>query len=88
MPGNIDPAAQARRRREAWQSVIVATTLRLAMAALVLGLRWYYGVGGLAGTVLLLFVLLDLGSVLPVWILLKRRLKEIEGGEEDAAAQY
>lgn len=32
--------------------------------------------------------LLELGMIVPVWILLKTRLKEIEGGEEDAAAQY
>ena len=32
--------------------------------------------------------LLELGMIIPVWILLKIRLKEIEGGEEDAAAQY
>ena len=32
--------------------------------------------------------LLELGMIIPVWILLKTRLKEIEGGEEDAAAQY
>ena len=32
--------------------------------------------------------LLELGMIVPVWILLKTRLKEIEGGEEDVAAQY
>jgi len=32
--------------------------------------------------------LLELGMIVPVWILLKTRLKEIEGGEEDAATQY
>jgi len=31
--------------------------------------------------------LLELGMIVPVWIILKTRLKEIEGGEEDAA-QY
>ena len=38
--------------------------------------------------VMLIAGLLELGMIVPVWILLKTRLKEIEGGEEDAAAQY
>ena len=87
MPSNTEDR-QARRRKEAWQSAVIATLLRLGMAALLLGLRWYHHLDGLAGTLLLLFALLDLGSIIPVWILLKTRLKEIEGGEEDAAAQY
>jgi len=37
---------------------------------------------------MLIVGLLELGMIIPVWILLKTRLKEIEGGEEDAAAQY
>ena len=88
MRSNTDSAAQALRRREAWQSVIGATLLRLATGVLLLGLRWYYQIAGIASAVLLLMALLDLGSILPVWILLRQRLKEIEGGEEDAAAQY
>ena len=87
MPKNTEER-QAQRRREAWQSAVLNTLLQLAMAALLLGLRWYHHLDGLAGTLLLLFALLDLGSIIPVWILLKTRLKEIQGGEEDAAAQY
>lgn len=87
MPSDTEDR-QARRRKEAWQSVLLTTALRLAAAALLLGLRWYYQMDGLGGTVLLLAALLDLGTLVPVWILLKTRLREIEGGEEDAAAQY
>ena len=64
------------------------TLLRLATGALLLSLRWYYQMAGVASAVMLIAALLDLGSILPVWILLRQRLKEIEGGEEDAAAQY
>lgn len=87
MPENIE-SRQAQRRKDAWRSVILTTLLRLVLAALLLGLRWYHRMDGLGGTVMLLAALLELGSILPVWILLKTRLKEIEGGEEDAAAQY
>lgn len=89
MPSSIDPEAQAQRRREAWQSAVTATVLRLAAAALLLFLRRYHHMeDGLIGTLMLLIALLDLGTIVPVWILLKTRLKEIEGGEEDAASQY
>ena len=46
------------------------------------------GITGFWGVVVLISVLLDLGMCIPIWILLKERIKEIEGGEEDAAAQY
>lgn len=88
MPKSIDPAAQARRRREAWQSALSATVLRLAGAAVLLWLRAALAPESLWSRLLLLCAALDLGTVVPVWILLKQRLKEIEGGEEDAAAQY
>ena len=88
MPKSIDPAAQARRRREAWQSALSATVLRLAGAAVLLWLRAALASESLWSRLLLLCAALDLGTVVPVWILLKQRLKEIEGGEEDEAAKY
>ena len=88
MPKSIDPAAHARRRREAWQSALSATALRLAGAAVLLWLRAALDPAGFWARALLIISVLDLGTVVPVWILLKQRLKEIEGGEEDAAAQY
>ena len=87
MTKNIEDR-QAQRRKEAWQSAWAATLLCLLTALLLLGLRWYHQVAGLGGTLLALLALLDLGSIVPVWILLKTRLREIQGGEEDAAAQY
>ena len=86
MPNNTD--AQAERRKGAIQSAILASVFLLVSAGIKLLLRGVYPVDGFWGAVLLIFSLLELGSLLPVWILLKNRLTEIEGGEEDAAAQY
>ena len=38
--------------------------------------------------VLLVLALINLGTIVPLWISFRIRLKEIEGGEEDAAAEY
>ena len=86
MQKNID--AQARRRKDAVRSAVVSSLVMLLSAALLAGLRWGFHVEGFWGAVLLLMIVADLGMIIPVWMLLKTRLKEIEGGEEDAAAQY
>lgn len=88
MQRNTDSAAQQQRRRDAIHSAVVSTVMMGFTAAVMLFLRGYYHVDGLGGALLLIISLLDLGAIVPVWILLKERLKEIEGGEEDAAAQY
>ena len=85
MPVNTE--AQVRRRRSAWRSTIVSTVTRVALAALLIWL-WYEAQSGAARALLLVLALCNLGTIVPLWILLKERLKEIEGGEEDAAAQY
>ena len=88
MPNNTNEEAQARRRRDAWNSVIIATIWMLLSASIMLLLRHFYVPEGFWSAVMLIAGLLELGMIIPVWILLKTRLKEIEGGEEDAAAQY
>jgi len=88
MPRNINEQAQQQRRRDAWKSVIITTFWLLLSGSFLLLLRHAYVPEGFGSTVLLIFSLLELGMIIPVWILLKTRLKEIEGGEEDAAAQY
>ena len=60
-----------------WETFYV-TVLSTALAILL----------GLPLGVLLVISLIDLGAVVPVWIFLHIRLKEIQGGEEDAAAEY
>lgn len=84
----LTPPPRRDARREAWQSALSATALRLAGAAALLWLRAALDPAGFWARALLIISVLDLGTVVPVWILLKQRLKEIEGGEEDAAAQY
>ena len=86
MQENINEAAQAKRRKEAWQSAVSSTLVQLVSGVVLLALRRYCG--DFWQAVLLILAVLDLGMVIPIWILLKTRLKEIEGGEEDAAAQY
>ena len=88
MQRNINEEAQQQRRRDAWQSAMIATVWLLLIAAVLLILRQMYVPEGFWSAVLLIASVLELGMVIPVWILLKNRLKEIEGGEEDAAAQY
>ena len=85
MPANTE--AQARRRKDAWHSAVSATVVRLALSALLVWL-WRRSGGGLLRAALLGLALYNMGTIVPVWILLKTRLKEIEVGEEDAAAQY
>ncbi len=88
MPRNINEAAQRKRRKDAWHSAIISSVILLVSGAVVLALLWHYQVEGFLGAVLLVYSVLELGMLIPVWILLKTRLKEIEGGEEDEASQY
>lgn len=88
MQGSIKGDAQRGRRRAAVRGAVSSSVLLALSAAGMLALRWYFRVDHFWGAVLLIFSVLDLGMIVPVWIILKTRLKEIEGGEEDAAAQY
>ena len=88
MPSNINEETQRKRRKDAIHSAVSSTVMLLVSAVLILLCRWYFQIVNLLGAVLLLLSVLDLGTIIPIWILLKTRLKEIEGGEEDAAAQY
>ena len=81
-------ASQARRRRNAVLGALMSTAYRLLAAGVLFWLRASLAPASFWAKVMLLFAVLDLGSILPIWISLKTRLKEIQGGEEDAAAQY
>ena len=85
---NINEEAQRGRRKDAVRSAVSSAVMLILSAAGLLILRWYFQVEDFWGAVLLILSVLELGMTIPVWILLKTRLKEIEGGEEDAAAQY
>ncbi|MDE6880021.1 MAG: hypothetical protein K2P20_01540 [Oscillospiraceae bacterium] len=81
-------ARQAQRRRTAILGAVMSTVYRLLAGWVLLWMRAGTEPSGFFSKLLLLIAVLDLGSVLPIWISLRVRLKEIEGGEEDAAAQY
>ena len=88
LPYTINEEAQKKRRKDAIQSALFSSGMMAVSGLLLLFLRSHYEVQGMGRALLLPFALLDLGMILPVWILLKKRLQEIEGGEEDVAAQY
>ena len=88
MPENTDSPAQRRRKKDALQSALVASFWMTLSGAVLLVLSSIFVVSPLARTILTIVSLLELGMIVPVWILYKTRLKEIEGGEEDAASQY
>lgn len=76
------------KKRNAVLSSCFSTLLILSSAIIKLVLRYIYLRGTFWGSVLLILSILELGTIFPVWINLHARFLEIEGGEEDAAAQY
>ena len=75
MPKNIDPGQRAQ-KKDARKGAAFFALVQLAMALLLL-----WGRSQLAG-------LEGLVTIPAVWIVLKQRMKEIEGGELDAARKY
>ena len=88
MQRNINEAAQEKRRKDAKTSALISISYLLLIGGLLIGLRFYYKTDGIGGFFLLLCGTINILSIIPVGILLKSRLKEIEGGEEDVATQY
>ena len=88
MQRNTDSPAQRRRKNDALQSALVSSAWMALSAAALAVLSSIFVKNTLVRTVLTIVSLLELGMIVPVWILYITRLKEIEGGEEDAAGQY
>ena len=89
-PKNTDgltPAQRQRRKNAVW-GVVMSSFFRLLSAAALIWLRASLDPAGFVSKLMLIIIVLDLGSVPLIWISLRTRLKEIQGGEEDAAAQY
>ena len=84
MPKNTNPP----KKRDALKGACFYTLLCLAAPGMLLYLRRRYFPEGFLSALLLIVSLLDLGLIVPIWISFKERIKEIEGGEEDAAAEY
>lgn len=83
-PANTD--SQARRRKNAVQGAAVSTVTQLLSAAVLLWLR--AGTTGFLSKLALILALVDVVTVIPVWVVLRARLREIEKGEEEDASQY
>ena len=88
MPESTDSPAQCRRKKDALQSVLVSSGWMALSGGVLLVLSSIFVERPLVRTILTIVSLLELGMIIPVWILYQTRLKEIEGGEEDAASQY
>ena len=84
-PPNTD--RQSSRRKSALWSAVFNTVLRLIAAAVLLWCRREVD-SAVLSVVLLVLALINLGTIVPIWINFRIRLREIEGGEEDAAAEY
>lgn len=77
-----------KRRKSAIQGAVVITVLHLVAAAILFWVRAGHDPASFLAKFTLVLAGFELIGVVPVWVSLKARLKEIEGGEEDAAAQY
>ena len=88
MPENTDSPAQRRRKKDALQSALVSSAWMALSGVALAVLSSIFVERPLVRTILTIVSLLELGMIVPVWILYITRLKEIEGGEEDAAGQY
>ena len=84
MPANTE--SRRSRKQDALFSACFYTALLLAAAVFLL---YVSGALGSPWRALVRFVSVsELGMIIPIWISFKIRIKEIDGGEEDAAAQY
>ena len=80
--------ANTKRRRDALRGAVTSTVVQVFTAAVLLWARLQGGVPGVVSLLLLVLAIPDLGAIVPIWINFRTTLKEIEGGEEDAAAEY
>lgn len=80
--------SQQKKRKDAIFSAVFYSLLTAVTAIVTLYIRFRFDITGFLGALLLIIALVDLGIIIPIYIILKERLKEIQGGEEDAAAQY
>ena len=88
MPENTDSPAQRRRKKDALKSALASSGWMGLSGVALLVLSSVFVETPLVRAILAIVSLLELGMIIPIWILYKTRLKEIEGGEEDAASQY
>ncbi len=86
-PRNTDAGGRAGLRRDAVKGVVLHTAVQGISALVLLWIRELVDLGWLDGPLLVLAVI-DLATIPPAFIVLRQRIKEIEGGELDAARKY
>ena len=86
MPNVTDK--RARRIREARISILSAAAVQLGTAALLLWGRSFLPPEHVLAWLLLPAGALTLAALIPMGIVYRKRIQEIEGGEEDAAGEY
>ena len=86
MPDATD--RRARRVREARTGILTAAAVQLGTAALLLWGRSFLPSGHVLAWALGILAGLTLAALIPMGIVYHQRMKEIEGGEEDAAGEY
>ena len=74
-------------KRAALLGALGSAAIRLTCAGVLLWCRRWMESGALSG-LLLAAALIEVGSLLPMGIALRQRIKEIEGGEWYAAGEY
>ena len=87
MPANIEERRRRRRRSAVW-GVALFALLQLACAACFGALCFIPDLPKWVFVLFLALAVFCLLLILPALLVLKKRFEEIQGGEEDAAAQY
>jgi hypothetical protein len=85
-PGSTD--SPARLRRQALVSAAVYGLGLLSQTGLLLWVRHRFLRPGILSTLLLVLALASTAALIPLGLVLRGRLREIEGGEIDEARQY
>lgn len=83
---NTDP--HRTQKREAVRGILLFALLQLASAVILVWAAGIPGVPGWLSRALWVIALADVLAILPSGIVLKQRLEEIEGGEQDEAGKY
>lgn len=83
MPNNID-----RKKRETLTGTLINIALIVVLPCVILVLCALRTTSARIHWLLLAAALAELGMLIPILINLRKRFQEIEGGEEDEAAQY
>ncbi len=88
MQRNINEESQKKRIREATKGAVLSSIFIILSALGMLFIKHHFGISGFWGSVLSISATIDI-LVLPyIYKLLKLRIEEIKGGEEDAASEY